>query len=81
MMTLEKWKTLSQEERQQFWEDEETRLEAEKLQVAEMVEKTDEDLVEIHKNISEKLGIESADKWVEMLKKVRQKEIDKTLNV
>jgi hypothetical protein len=46
-----------------------------------MVEKTDEDLVEFHKNISEKLGIESADKWVQMLKKVRQKEIDKTLNV
>jgi hypothetical protein len=81
MMTLEKWKILSEDEKKQFWKDEETRLEAEKLQVAEMVEKTDEDLVEIHKNISEKLGIESADKWVQMLKKVRQKEIDKTLNV
>ena len=80
-MTLEKWKTLSQEERQQFWEDEETRLEAEKLQVAEMMEQTDEMLVEIHKNLSEKLSIESADEWAEMLKKVRQKEIDKTLNV
>jgi hypothetical protein len=76
MMTLEKWKTLSQEERQQFWEIEKNKLEAEKLQVAEMMEKTDEALVEIHKNLSEKLGVESADKWVEMLKKVREKEIE-----
>jgi hypothetical protein len=76
MMTLEKWKTLSQEERQQFWEIEEKKLEAEKLQVSEMMEKTDEALVEIHKNLSEKLGLESADKWVEMLKKVREKEIE-----
>jgi hypothetical protein len=81
MMTLEKWKTLSEDERKQFWENEETRLEAEKLQVAEMMEQTDEMLVEIHKNLSEKLGAESADEWAEMLKKVRQKEIDKTLNI
>lgn len=77
MMTLEKWKTLSQEEKQQFWEIEENKLKAEKLQVAEMMEKTDEALVEIHKNVSEKLGAESADEWVELLKKVRQNEIDK----
>ena len=43
----------------------------------EMMEQTDEMLVEIHKNISEKLGEESADKWVEMLKKVREKEVKK----
>jgi len=43
----------------------------------EMMEQTDEMLVEIHKNISEKLGEASADKWVEMLKKVREKEIEK----
>jgi hypothetical protein len=81
MMTLKKWKTLSQEERQQFWEIEENKLEAEKLQVAEMMEKTDEALVEIHKNVSEKLGAESADEWVELLKKVRQNEIAKQSNV
>ena len=43
----------------------------------EMMEQTDEMLVEIHKNISEKLGVESADKWVEMLKQVREREIEK----
>ena len=50
-------------------------------QIAEVMEMTDDMLVEIHKNLSEKLSIESADEWAEMLKKVRQKEIDKTLNV
>lgn len=80
MMNLEKWKTLSKEQREQFWQNEENKLEAEKLQLAEMMEKTDEALVEIHKNISEKLSVEDADKWVGLLKSVRQKEIDKTLN-
>ena len=46
----------------------------------EMMEQTDEMLVEIHKNISEKLGAESADKWVEMLKQIREKEIEKQTN-
>ena len=43
----------------------------------EMMEQTDEMLVEIHKNISEKLGEASADKWVEMLKHVREREIER----
>jgi hypothetical protein len=34
-------------------------------------------LVEIHKNISEKLGEASADKWVEMLKQVREREVER----
>ena len=80
MMSLKIWKTLSEDERKQFWKDEETRLKAEKLQVAEMMEKTDDAMVEIHKNISEKLGVEAADEWIELLKKVRQKEIDNQLN-
>jgi hypothetical protein len=80
MMTLKIWKTLSEDERKQFWKDEETRLKAEKLQVAEMMEKTDDAMVEIHKNISEKLGVEAADEWIELFKKVRQKEIDNQLN-
>ena len=46
----------------------------------EMMEQTDEMLVEIHKNISEKLGEESADKWVEMLKQVREREVEKQTN-
>jgi hypothetical protein len=49
-MNLEKWKTLSKEDRQKFWEIEENKLKAEKLQVAEMMEKTDEALVEINLN-------------------------------
>jgi hemerythrin-like domain-containing protein len=43
----------------------------------EMMEQTDEMLVEIHKNISEKLGEASADKWVEMLKQIREREIER----
>ena len=81
MMTLEKWKTLSKEERVEFWQNEENKLEAEKLQLAEMMETTDEALVEIHKDISEKLSVEDADKWVAMLKELREKELNKTLNV
>jgi hemerythrin-like domain-containing protein len=46
----------------------------------EMMEQTDEMLVEIHKNISEKIGEASADKWVEMLKQVREREIEKQTN-
>ena len=46
----------------------------------EMMEQTDEMLVEIHKNISEKLGEASADKWVEMLKQVREREVEKQTN-
>ena len=79
-MTLKKWKILSQEERKQFWEIEGNKLEAEKLNVVEMIEVTDIYLAKIHKNISEKAGAEVADSWVEMLKKARQREIDKTLN-
>jgi hypothetical protein len=32
-MKLEEWKTLSQEEKQKFWENEKNKLEAEKLKV------------------------------------------------
>ena len=45
--------------------------------VNEMMEQTDEMLVEIHKNLSEKIGEASADKWVEMLKQAREREIEK----
>jgi hemerythrin-like domain-containing protein len=45
--------------------------------VNEMMEQTDEMLVEIHKNLSEKIGEAAADKWVEMLKQVREREIEK----
>jgi hypothetical protein len=45
--------------------------------VNEMMEQTDEMLVEIHKNISEKIGETSADEWVEMLKKFREREIER----
>jgi hypothetical protein len=76
-MTLETWKTLSEDERKQFWKDEQTRLEAEKLALAEMMEVTDVSLAEIHKNISEKAGVEAADSWVKFLKEARQREIDK----
>jgi len=79
-MNLEKWKTLSEDERKQFWEIEENKVQAEKLQLAEMMEKTDEALVEIHKNISENVSVEDADKWVTLLKEVRQKEIEKQTN-
>ncbi len=44
--------------------------------VNEMMEQTDEMLVEIHKNLIEKIGEAAADKWVEMLKQVREKEIE-----
>jgi|LakMenEpi03Aug12_release.lakeMendotaPanAssembly.Ray.scaffolds.fasta_scaffold6863126_1 hypothetical protein len=44
--------------------------------VNEMMEQTDEMLVEIHKNLSEKIGEASADKWVEMLKKFREEEVE-----
>ena len=39
-------------------------------------EMTDDMLVEIHKNLVEKVGEESANNWVEMLKKFREKEIE-----
>lgn len=45
--------------------------------VNEMMEQTDEMLVEIHKNISEKIGEKSADEWVDMLKKFREREIER----
>ena len=45
-------------------------------QIAEVVEMTDDMLVEIHKNLVEKVGEESANNWVEMLKKFREKEIE-----
>ena len=43
----------------------------------EMMEQTDKMLVEIHKNLSEKIGEVSADEWVEMLKKFREREIER----
>lgn len=46
-------------------------------QIKEVMEQTDEMLVEIHKNLSEKIGEQSADEWVEMLKKFREREIKK----
>jgi hypothetical protein len=45
--------------------------------VNEIMEQTDEMLVEIHKNISEKIGEASADEWVDMLKKFREREIER----
>jgi hypothetical protein len=45
-------------------------------QMAEVMEMTDDMLVEIHKNLVEKVGEESANNWVEMLKKFREKEIE-----
>ena len=45
--------------------------------VNEMMEQTNEMLVKIHKNLSEKIGEKSADEWVEMLKKVREREIER----
>ena len=45
-------------------------------QIAEVMEMTDDMLVEIHKNLVEKVGKESANNWVEMLKKFREKEIE-----
>ena len=44
-------------------------------QTAEVVEMTDDMLVEIHKNLVEKVGEESANNWVRMLKKFREEEI------
>jgi hypothetical protein len=45
-------------------------------QIAEVMGMTDDMLVEIHKNLVEKVGEESANNWVEMLKKFREKEIE-----
>jgi hypothetical protein len=45
--------------------------------VNEMMEQTDEMLVEIHKNLSEKIGETSADEWVAILKKFREREIER----
>jgi len=44
-------------------------------QTAEVIKLTDDMLVEIHKNLVEKVGEESANNWVEMLKKFREEEI------
>jgi len=44
-------------------------------QIAEVMEMTDDMLVEIHKNLVEKVGEESANNWVRMLKKFREEEI------
>lgn len=44
-------------------------------QTAEVMEMTDDMLVEIHKNLVEKVGEESANNWVRMLKKFREEEI------
>jgi hypothetical protein len=41
-MKLEEWKTLSQEEKQKFWENEKNKLEAEKLKLAEAMELANE---------------------------------------
>ncbi len=43
IMKLEEWKTLSQEEKQKFWENEKNKLEAEKLKLAEAMELAKED--------------------------------------
>ena len=77
MMNIEKWKTMSNEERQQWASDGKNFTQASELQVAEMMEKTDGMLVEIHQNVSEKLGTTKADKWVTMLKDLRQSEVDR----
>jgi hypothetical protein len=45
-------------------------------QIKEVMEMTDDMLVEIHKDLVEKVGEESANNWVEMLKKFREKEIE-----
>ena len=45
-------------------------------QTAEVVKMTDDMLVEIHKNLVEKVGEESANNWVKMLKEFRDKEIE-----
>jgi len=45
-------------------------------QIAEVMEMTDDMLVEIHKNLVEKVGEESANNWVRMLKKFREEEIE-----
>ena len=44
-------------------------------QTAEVVKMTDDMLVEIHKNLVEKVGEESANNWVKMLKKFTEEEI------
>ena len=44
-------------------------------QTAEVVEMTDDMLVEIHKNLVDKVGEELANNWVRMLKKFREEEI------
>jgi len=44
-------------------------------QTAEVMKMTDDMLVEIHKNLVEKVGEESANNWVRMLKKFREEEI------
>ena len=77
MMNIEKWKTLSNEERQKWASDDKNFTQASELQVAEMMEKTDEMLIEIHQNVSEKLGTAAADEWVIMMKELRQNEIDR----
>ena len=45
-------------------------------QTAEVMKMTDDMLVEIHKNLVEKVGEESANNWVRMLKKFREEEIE-----
>jgi hypothetical protein len=45
-------------------------------QIKEVMEMTDDMLVEIYKVLVEKVGEESAINWVEMLKKFREKEIE-----
>ena len=45
-------------------------------QIKEVMEMTDDMLVEIHKNLVEKVGEESANNWVRMLKKFREEEIE-----
>jgi hypothetical protein len=42
-MKLEEWKTLSQEEKQKFWENEKNKLEVEKLKLAKAMELVKED--------------------------------------
>jgi len=49
-------------------------------QIKEVMEMTDEMLVEIHKNLVEKIGEQSANEWVEMLKNFREREIKTQTN-
>lgn len=77
MMNLEKWKTMSNEEKDQWASNDKNSNQASELQIAEMMEITDKMLIEIHQNVSETLGTTKADKWANILKDLRQSEVDR----